>query len=151
MNVVMKLRSTWQLAMMLAVSIFAGNAQAELRVLIKFDANEHLVHRLVEVEAINPALAVAQSAQNDIAQNPGKVRVHWLAADGSTLYSESIDDPRLTHAPLSVADSSHTLVSLSSGAYMVSGPRESAVLEVHLPQNNALALEAQIWQFQLNP
>ena len=128
---------------------YASAAFAEVRVLIKFDGTDHRLHRLVNLEPVNPALVAEQASQHSMEQNPGKVGVLWMAADGSVLHTNSIDDPRLTHAPHSGAVSP-SVVGLSDGAYMVSGPAGSAVLEIRLPANDALALQAQTWQFDLN-
>lgn len=139
------------LPVLLFALLVMTEARADLRVLIKFDAMEHRIHRLVSVESDNPAFATEQSLQNSVAQNPGKVSVMWIGADGSTLLSSSMDDPRLVHTPLTNSDSGPTIVSLNEGAYMVSGPSNSQILEIRLPANSALALDAQVWQFELTP
>lgn len=130
--------------------LVSGSVQADLRVLIKFDHAEHRVHRLVEVKSANPAFDLLKPSPENALSDPTKVSVQWLGVDGSTLFSASMNDPRLTHVPLANADASPTLIGLNEGAYMVSGPSDSAILRIRLPANTALALDAQIWQFELN-
>lgn len=129
---------------------YSGVTQAQLRVLIKFDESEHRVHRLVRLKASNPKLAAHKALQNANQPSPGVVTILWLSADGSVLHSSAMADPRVTHAPLLGSHSNPTYITLTDGAYMVSGPQESTGLEVRLPVNNALALQAQTWKFDLN-
>jgi len=131
--------------------LIAGIADADIRVLIKFDATEHRVQQQVHVKSAIPAFAVEQTSQNSTAINPERVSVRWLGADGTTLLTASMQDPRLVHAPLAIAEASPTMVGLDEGAYMVSGPSNSSILQIRLPANSALALDAQTWQFELNP
>jgi len=141
---------TTQLALFLSGLVCFSVAHAELRVLIKFDESGHRVHRQVNIASENPMLEPEQLLQSFLTRNPGKVVVLWRAADGSTLHTSSMEDPRLTHAPLTGTDPSPTIVDLNQGAYMVTGPSDSTTLEVQLPANGALALDAQTWQFELN-
>jgi len=135
---------------LLIALLFAGLLQAEIRVLIKFDESGHHIHRLVSVASINPLLEAEQQVQADILSDPGSVVVRWLDGDGSTLQMTNMEDPRLTHLPLTGADTRPTIVDINQGAYLVSGPSESTILEIRLPANGALALDAQTWQFELN-
>lgn len=154
MNYLIKKGLSGQLLLMCFVLLFSGAAQAQLRVLVKFDETEHRIHRLVTVKSNNPELAQQLALHADELSadelRAGKVSVLWLSVDGAVLLRSAMEDPRITHAPLSGADSNPTFVSLSEGAYMVSGPKSSAMLEIRLPANSALGLQAQIWQFQLN-
>lgn len=134
---------------LLCTLLFASVAQAEVRVLIKFDDDTHSLHRIVDVDSINPVLLQEQVATSMLELVPGKASVRWLDASGAILFTENINDPRLTHAPLSKTDATPTMVGLVSGAYMVTGPTGSRTLEVRLPANNALALTEQTWEFQL--
>jgi len=141
-------RSIIALVLLLAGTMVTGVTHAELRALIKFDSGEHRLHRLVKIES-NPLQTALQAAMNTPALQPGKVIIVWKGADGAVLHSESIEDPRLTHAPLIGDDAVPATIGLSDGAYMVTGPEQSAFLEVRLPANTALALMAQTWQFEL--
>lgn len=145
------LLSATRIVLTCAAMLLACNAQADVRVLINFDESGHRVHRLVNVENTNPAFATTQPSQSDIEKSQGKVALFWIGANGATLLSASMDDPRLTHTPLTSADTGPTFVRLTEGAYLVSGPSNSTILEIRLPANNALALQAQTWQFKLIP
>ena len=140
-----------QCAVLFFALFFTVVAQAQLRVLIKFDETEHRIHRQVSLKSSNPELAEHQASQNANDPSPGAVNVLWLSADGTVLHRNAMADPRVTHAPLGGAQSNPTFVGLSDGAYMVSGPEASAILEVRFPENHALGLQAQTWQFPLNP
>lgn len=145
----MRHRLIGSFVMLLCSMLLVNTAHADLRVLIKFDGDAHSLHRIVSVETINPALLNEQVANSIVELTPGKASVRWLDADGAIVFSENINDPRLTHAPLGNGAETPTMVSLSNGAYMVSGPSGSRILQVRLPAINALALSAQTLEFQL--
>ena len=151
MNYLLKKGLSSQLLLMCFALLFSGIAQAQLRVLVKFDEIEHRVHRLVTLKSNNPELAQQLALQDADGQSSGAVSVLWLSVDGTVLLRSAMEDPRIAHAPLSGAHANPTYVSLSEGAYMVSGPKSSAILEISLPTNNTLGLQAQTWQFQLIP
>lgn len=145
-----KLFSSAQWLLLSAAVLFSSTALAELRVLIKFDEAAHRVHRLVEVESTIAELTESQPGLSASEQSVGEVSVLWLDATGAVLRRERMSDPRVTHAPLLTAEASPTFVGVTDGAYMVSGPTGSVILEIQLPANDALALHEQTWQFELN-
>ncbi len=147
------------LVVLSGLSLISSTAVAELRVLVEYDAYGHRLMRVVERKAKPQApqslhLKTAPAAQEN---NNGQGHEHahtsitllWYAADGSLIESQSMGDPRLTHAPLEATGQAPTVIGLDSGAYVVSGPSQSAVLEIQLPQNDILGLDAQSWRLEL--
>jgi len=126
----------------------------EIRVVVEYDNTGHRLLRVVELPASQSAPISDHrkgEAQSKINPNNAisKVKLLWFSADGVLITSALMNDPRLTHAPLTGSDQSPSVVGLTAGAFVVSGPFESAVLEVHMPANVTLGLDQQIWRIIL--
>jgi len=130
--------------LLLATGSFAN---AELRVLVQYDEQVHSLLRLVVIPESD-----TQSAKLT-AHAPGnafsRVSLKWFGPDGQLMHTGSIVDPRLVHAPLTDSGVSPQVVGLNSGAYMVSGPTGSVVLEIQLPANPTLGLGAHTHRLDL--
>ena len=153
----------WQLktALVIALVLFAYSASnAEVRVIVEYDNTEHRLLRVVDLPVSRSAPvsdhlrgkskdSQQSAAEDSSAAALSKVKLLWFDANGEMISSALIDDPRLTHAPLTGTDQSPTVVSLKAGAFVVSGPSESTVLEIHLPANVPLGLGRQYWRMML--
>jgi len=137
----------------LAVSVlFSVNSFAELRVIVEYEGPDYRILRVVELPSSKTAPIsdhLKASSERVHAKSTTDVKLLWFDTDGALIRSSSIDDPRLTHAPLSQIGQSPTVVGLNVGAFMVTGPSESAVLEIHLPANAAIGLDEQISRMML--
>jgi len=130
---------------------------AEVRVIVEYDNAEHRILRLIDLPTrrsvpISDHLAGKPKAglnPRNVAVMASKVKLLWYGADGEVLSTDFMHDPRLTHVPLSDSDQSPTVVGLDTGAFMVTGPTESVVLEIHMPQNSTLGLDRQFWRMML--
>lgn len=134
--------------------IFSSICLAEVRVIVEYD---HTGYRLLRVVDLPPSQSAPISdhlgGQTRAAITPNdatsKVKLHWYSADGVLISTALMDDPRLTHAPLTGADQAPSVVGLETGAFMVSGPSDSAVLEIHMPANVTLGLDQQFVRMEL--
>jgi len=127
---------------------------AEIRVIVEYEGAHHHIVRVVELPSRQPApMSDHLDAKTKASFTPtdamSKVKLLWFSADGEMISTAVMDDPRLTHAPLTGSDQSPAVVSLNAGAFVVSGPSESAVLEIHLPANTMLGLDQQFWRMML--
>lgn len=127
---------------------------SELRVVVEYDSTGHRLLRVVELPSSQSApVSDHLYGKAKAAINPNdaisKVKLLWFSADGALINSALMNDPRLTHAPLSGGEQSPSVVGLKAGAFMVSGPSESAILEVHMPANMTLGLDQQVWRMNL--
>lgn len=138
------------LVLLMSATLYSGIAAADLRVLVTFDTMDHRVQKVVQLEAENQATAAIAASRNQVEEKHGNVVVQWFSVDGVVLLDTTMEDPRVMHAPLTGSEPNPTKVVLPDGAYLLTGPAESAMLEVRLPANNVLGLAAQIWQFELN-
>jgi len=129
-------------------------ALAEVRVIVEYDSSGYRVLRVVELAPsqslpISDHLGDQTNAQITPNDAISKVKLHWFSADGVLINTALMDDPRVTHAPLTGADESPSVVGLETGAFVVSGPSDSAVLEIHMPVNVTLGLDQQLWRMDL--
>jgi len=136
-------------------SLYSGSALAEVRVVVEYDHFEHRLVRVVDVPSTQPASLLEHLAEKSKpvitpTDAVSKVKLLWFSADGELISTALMDDPRLTHAPLTGTDQMPTVVGLDSGAFMVSGPSNSALLEIHMPQNATLGLDQQLWRMSLD-
>jgi len=142
-------------AMCAALSLISTAVLAEVRVLIEYDNTEHRLLRVVDVPA-NRSVPISDHLKGKAspALSPtditSKVKLLWFGFDGQLISTALMDDPRLTHAPFSGADQLPTVIGLDAGAFMVSGPSGSAVLELHMPANVTLGLDQQLWRMMLD-
>lgn len=139
---------------MAALSLFSSICLAEVRVIVEYDSVGHRLLHVVELPSSRPApISAHLDGQAKAAITPkdavSKVKLLWFNTDGMLITTALMDDPRITHAPLSGVDQAPSVVSLASGAFVVSGPSESVVLEVHMPANVTLGLDQQFWRMNL--
>ncbi len=130
-----------------ALGIVSCVAQAELRVIVQYDDSGHNLLRAVELPETN---ALPTELSTELLKNAlTRVTLKWYDSDGRLMHAGSITDPRLVHAPLTSTTEAPEVVGLNTGAYMVSGPIGSAVLEVQLPANPTLGLDAHTYRIDL--
>lgn len=123
---------------------------AELRVVIEYNSVEHKLMRLVEINSTHSGPVSDHLGATQSQDSAKLVKLRWFGADGLVIGRGSIEDPRLTHAPLTDSVQAPSVIGLVEGAYVVSGPIDSTLLEIQLPANSALGLEEQVWQIVLN-
>lgn len=143
-----------KLIVVAALSLLSSICLAEVRVVVEYDSTGHRLVRVVEVPSSRPVpISDHLDGQAKTAITPkdaiSKVKLLWFNTDGMLITTALMDDPRITHAPLSGGDQAPTVVSLETGAFVVSGPTDSAVLEVHMPANVTLGLDQQLWRMDL--
>lgn len=126
--------------------ILSTAVNAELRVIVQYNADGHSLLRAVELGESGASELTGVALGNPTTH----VAIKWFSAEGKLLHSGSIADPRLIHTPLSESGSAHQLVGLASGAYMVQGPTGSAILEVSLPANPSLGLYSHTFRINLS-
>jgi len=134
--------------------LFSSICLAEVRVVVEYDSTGYRLLRVVDLAPSRSAtISDHLDGQTKAEITPydaiSKVKLHWFSADGVLINTALMDDPRLTHAPLTGADQSPSVVGLETGAFMVSGPSDSAVLEIHMPANVTLGLDQQFWRMDL--
>lgn len=140
---------------LIVLSLFSASGLAEMRVIVEYDHSEHRLLRVVDLPT-GRAAPVSEHLEGKAkpAFTPtdavSKVKLRWFGADGELISTALMDDPRLTHAPLTGTSQTPTVVGLNSGAFMVSGPSGSAVLEIHMPANALLGLDQQLWRMMLD-
>lgn len=144
---------------MVALSFFCSISLADIRVadvrvIVEYDSTGHRILRVVDLPASRSAPIsdhLNGKIKPDITPKDtiSKVKLLWFSADGVLIKTALIDDPRLTHTPLSGTDQRPSMIGLEAGAFVVSGPPESATLEVHLPANITLGLGQQFWRMDL--
>jgi len=147
----------WQFSSIIvlaALSVFNSICLAEVRVIVEYAGTDHRLVRVVELPPSPPAPMsdhLVTKAKQVITPTDAilKVKLLWFGANGDLISTALMNDPRITHAPLSGGDQSPTVIGLDSGAFVVSGPSESAVLEIHLPANAMLGLDKQFWRMML--
>jgi len=147
-------RSINVLVVLATLLVFASASLAEVRVIVEYNSPEHRVLRVVELPSSRPALVsdhLAATPKNvpTPAGISSKVKLLWFNVDGALISTELINDPRLTHSPLTGSSQAPTVVGLDKGAFMVTGPSESTVLEIHMPANATLGLDQQLWRMVL--
>jgi len=160
-----------QVAIFVCLSIIATVAQADLRVLFRFDESGHHVHSLTKApsrqllrkSASDGASILARSA--DMAHWPSveervdaaRMNLHestatllWFDANGRWLSNTQVPDPRVTHSPAHIDGVTESFVSLSTGAWLANGPDEAALVTILFPAHAALALGAEEWHAEMS-
>lgn len=136
------------------LALLSSNSFAQLRVIVEYDDTEHRVLRVVELPSkssvpISDHLAAASDQELLPDDAASKVKLLWFNANSELISTDFIDDPRTVHAPLTSVEQSPTMVGLSEGAYVVTGPSDSRVLEIQMPVNIALGRGKQVWRLML--
>lgn len=136
------------------IALLSSNSSAQLRVIVEYDETEHRVLRVVELPStsstpISDHLVAAAENELPPVDAASKVKLLWFNANSELISTDFIEDPRTVHAPLTSVEQSPTMVGLSEGAYVVTGPSESRVLEIQMPVNLALGRGKQVWRLLL--
>lgn len=145
MNALASIRSVCVVAMLL----FASQLSAEQRVLIRFDESGHHLHRVVAMpaEKFVPQSDTQSDTQFDTQRYA--MQVQWYDSVGHLLATDYVADPRVSHTPSQKPNTKPTFVRLLDGAYVVTGPMQSTVLQITLPDRFDVGLAAETWQVYL--
>jgi hypothetical protein len=131
--------------------LFASQAIASQRVLIRFDETGHHLHRVVAIAAKN---FVPQSDSKDAVlagaeQQRYAMQVQWFDSSGYLLATDYQADPRVSHTPSKQRYTKPTFVRLLNGAYVVTGPAQGTLIQISLPDRFDVGLAAETWQVYL--
>ena len=81
------------------------------------------------------------------------MQVQWYDSNGYLLATNYLADPRVSHSPAHTPsenrDAKPTFVRLLDGAYVVTGPSQSTLLHINLPDRFDVGLAAETWQVYL--
>lgn len=136
--------------------LFASQLFAAQRILIRFDESGHHIHRVV---AVAPKKFVPQSDTQELKPRAAELQkryamqVQWYDSSGYLLATDYLTDPRVSHTPSHTSsenrDAKPTFVRLLDGAYVVTGPSQSTLLHINLPDRFDVGLAAETWQVYL--
>jgi len=122
------------------------SVSADIRALVKFDGSGHQLHRVVQVSGTK----TNADEVNLGVVGQGYAVVRWFDINGDMIRETVIDDPRVTHAPLSAQQSGPTYLAITEGAYLLEGPDSSVILQVDLPPIAGIGLAAETWRLTLS-
>ena len=80
----------------------------------------------------------------------GFARLTWYDLSGVMLAQTEVPDPRVVHSPSHIDGFAASWSSLSSGAWLVSGPESAVTVKIILPESTMLGLATEYWNLELN-
>lgn len=148
-----RVQCSWVRIMCVAAALLlASPVLASQRVLIRFDETGHHLHRVVSI-AVEKSAPQSDSkvpvSKDVVSPQRYAMQIRWYDPTGNLLATDYQADPRVSHAPSQKSSVKPTFVRLLNGAYVVTGPPQSTLLQIKLPDRLDVGLAAEIWQIHL--
>lgn len=125
-----------------------GQAQADLRVLFRFDDVGVHVHHVTRLGKQSDFSQVTD-ADSLSGMPEGMIEVQWLDSNDQLLAVTHVSDPRVTHSPNHTNGFTVSRLGLTTGGWVADGPELARSVIVALPDRSALGLAAETWTLPL--